>query len=171
MSQDLKPYDYLAKPDGEDALRKLWYVVKPATAIGLGLSTVDVMCYSLPKGYLATLGRYAAVTFPVVAVSSTFVVITNMAGSIRKKDDSVNWFLGGLAAGCLLGAFSRNYLVGTVAGLAFGSLAAGRKVAYDNNFQLWPEKFVIAQGGVTAGTKYDYTVTKERPRNWTTGEN
>lgn len=57
MSKELKPYTYFTAPDGHDVLEKFLLVLKPAALTGLGLSVVDTVCYSHPKGYLATFGR------------------------------------------------------------------------------------------------------------------
>lgn len=61
MSKEIKPYSYFAAPDGQEVLDKFLYVLKPAVAYGLGLSVVDTICCSHPKGYLATLGRYVKI--------------------------------------------------------------------------------------------------------------
>lgn len=57
MSAELKPYSYFTAPDGHDVLDKFIYAIKPAALTGLGLSVIDTVCYSYPKGYLATFGR------------------------------------------------------------------------------------------------------------------
>lgn len=58
MSKEAKPYSYFASTDGEDVFDKMIHLLKPAVVLGIGLSMVDTMCLTYPKGYLATLGRY-----------------------------------------------------------------------------------------------------------------
>lgn len=112
--------------------------------------------------------RYLYVTTPPVAAATTFVCVSNLAGSIRKKDDEYNWLVGGIAAGSILGAYFKNYRIGFISGTAFGLAAMGLKVAHQCNFKIYEKKVTLAEGGVTSH-KFDWTLTKERPRNWTTG--
>lgn len=99
MAKETKRYEYFDTPDGQDVDKKLLCVMKPATLTALGLGTFDVLAWSHPKSYLSTLGRYAYVGFPVIGASATFVMVTNSAASLRKKDDLWNWFIGGFASG------------------------------------------------------------------------
>lgn len=103
-----------------------------------------------------------------MAAATTFVVVSNLSGSIRKKNDEYNWLIGGLAAGNVVGAYFKNVRVGFIATTFFGLLAMGIKVAHLNNFPLYEERFVLGDGGATSH-KQDWTLTRERPRNWTTG--
>lgn len=66
QAKEAKPYDYFAAPDGDEVLDKALHVLKPATLIGLGLSVIDTLCYSYPKGYLATFGRYKHTQFTII---------------------------------------------------------------------------------------------------------
>lgn len=53
------------------------------------------MLISRPKGVLNTAVRFAFVSLPIVGVASAFVLTTNALGSLRKKDDHLNWLAGG----------------------------------------------------------------------------
>lgn len=113
--------------------------------------------------------RYVYVSAPVYAATAAFVGVSNISGSIRKKDDGLNWLAGGFAAGSLLGAYLKSYKVGCIAGTAFGVIAFGVKTADLKNFPLYKKKIVIAEGGARSH-KFDWTLTQERPRNWVAGE-
>ncbi|KAJ8934962.1 hypothetical protein NQ318_007201 [Aromia moschata] len=114
------PSRYFERPDGEDVLGKWLHVMKPTLLTAFGISTVDVMCYSHPKGYLATLGRYAYIGLPLVGVSTAFVCTTNMAASLRKKDDK------------------KRPIIGFNMGMALGLFAVIKKVSCDNGWNLFP---------------------------------
>lgn len=165
--QQQKPYRYFDTPDGQDTFKKLWCVLKPTSLVALGISTCDVMLYSHPKGYLQTLGRYAYVGLPIVGVSTAFVCTTNLVASLRHKDDKINWFLGGFAAGSVFGVWSRRTIVGFNMGMVLGIFAIVKKTAVENGWALHPAEFKTMHRGAWAATP-DFTLTAERPRNWTT---
>ncbi|XP_022920768.1 uncharacterized protein [Onthophagus taurus] len=161
-------YRYFDTPDGEDLFKKLWLVAKPAFFTGIFLSTADVLCFEKHKSYTQVAGRYAFITLPLVGIASTFVITSNLAAQQRKKDDIWNWGLGGAVSGGLVGAWRRSAVAGfsAAAGLAF--LAIVRKDLHERGWELVPENIVRMHGGVQVA-KMDWTLMKERPRNWTTG--
>ncbi|CAH1958225.1 unnamed protein product [Acanthoscelides obtectus] len=83
------------------------------------IGTADVLLYSHPKGYLETLGRYGYMSFPIIGATTAFVCTTNAAASIRGKDDLLNWFLGGFAAGAMMGVWRRRVMTGWNMGMLF----------------------------------------------------
>lgn len=167
MSKEIKPYKYFSTPDGEEVLEKLWYVSKPSFFASLGVATCDVLLHSYPKGYLQIIGRYLYITGPLMAASTTFVVMTNVAGSIRKKDDPYNWAVGGYAAGGIIGAWRGSIGTGLLIGTALALLGMGKKYSVECNYTLFPD-FVPKYGGALA-VQNDYTLTQERPKNYITG--
>lgn len=96
------------------------------------------------------------------------MTVSNLIGSFRKKDDQYNWFAGGVSSGSVLGAYYRSYRVGFVTATLLGLGLLGLKVAHLNNYKLLDDNYVCGEGGATAH-KYDFTLTKERPRNWIAG--
>lgn len=160
-------YNYFDTPDGEDITKKLWCVLKPTAMVALAAGTVDVMMHSKPKGYIATLGRYAYISLPVMGIAATFVITTNMAKNIRNKDDYMNWALGGLVSGGILGAVKGSPILGWTSGMAFAMAAMGKKYAVNNKITLIP------QGHQAFGTiryvRHDYSLTAYRAGNYTVG--
>lgn len=167
MSKEVKPYSYFDTPDGEDIAQKLWYVLKPATIFGLGWATMDVMLYSHPKGYFQTLGRYAYIAAPAIGMASSFVLATNAAANIRKKDDKLNWVIGGCAAGSVFGIWRKSTIRGFGACAVFSLAALVKKSALQYGWVLIPDKFNAVNGGVSS-VRQDWSLMQERPRNWTT---
>lgn len=160
-------YKYYDTPMGEDVFKKLWVSGRIAGAAGLLISTCDVMLYSYPKGYLQTMGRYIYITGPFIATAAAFTTTANMLASARGKDDRLNYFLGGVAAGTIIGTWRKSLMVGFAFSVAFGVMGIVRKDALDNNW-LFNPPVVRSYSGPNAHN-YDFTLTKERPRNWTTG--
>lgn len=109
------------------------------------------------------------VTSPVVFATGTFVAVSNICGSIRKKDDQLNWFIGGVSAGTVLGTYYKSSGIGFVASTLLGLGLLGVKYARLNNFKLYQDDVRICEGGATSH-KFGYTLLKERPGNWTTGK-
>lgn len=162
------PYDYYKAPDGEEVLEKLTHVLKPATVIGLGLASLDVGLYSHPKTYLHALGRYLYITAPVIGIAGTFVIASNLSGSIRKKDDKLNWIIGGLSSGGVYGAWRKSTAWGLLVGTSFALIAYGLKWSAENNYSVVPP--LRPQYGGVHIVHQDYTLLQERPKNFTTGK-
>jgi hypothetical protein len=76
---------------GHDVLQKFGVIFKPVALTAFAVSTTDVMLYSHPKGYLQTLARYVHFGWPIFGAAAAFVLGHNLAGSIRNKDDKLNW--------------------------------------------------------------------------------
>lgn len=160
-------YNYYKAPDGEEVLEKLVYIMKPATVIGLGLASLDVGLYSHPKTYTQALGRFAYISAPVLGIAGTFVIASNLSGSIRKKDDNLNWIIGGLSSGGIFGAWRKSTAWGLLVGTAFAMAAFGLKWSAENNYVPFPTLYT--QYGGCHIMKQDFTLIQERPKNWTTG--
>lgn len=167
MSQEIKPYKYFDTPDGQDILSKLLVVLKPTTMGALGISTVDVMLYSHPKGYWQTLGRYAYMSLPIIGMASAFVLTTNMVANLREKDDKVNWVAGAWAAGSIFGIWRRSPQFGFLACGVFSFVAIVKKHGVQNGWVFFDPPKTVRHGGVKS-VRQDWTLTAERPRNWTT---
>lgn len=165
MSEE-NPYSYFDTPDGQDVDKKLKCFMKPTLQYTLGIALGDIVLYSKPKGYLSTVGRVAYISSPILAAGGTFVLATNTAAAIRKKDDKLNWFMGGFASGTIFGAWRRSGMLGFNLGMALGLIAFLKKMAVENNYTIFPElKVKFHEVHVQ-----DWTLTKDRPRNWVTHE-
>lgn len=169
MSKSFKEYRYFDTPDGEDTIKKLWVASKLAGVTSLGIATGDVLLYSHPKGYLPILGRYAYVCLPIMGMTTAFVIIKNMATSVRGKDDKFNWVLGACTAGGILGAWQKSTRAGFTACMVFSAAAMVKKHALQNGWTLFDHDLKQQQGGIRS-VRHDFTLTKHRPGNWTTGD-
>lgn len=65
---------------------------------------------SKTQGYVPTLACYVRSTVPAAAAGATFAAVTCAATTLRKKDDKINYFLGGASAGGIFG-FTGEFLM------------------------------------------------------------
>uniref|UniRef100_A0A2M4C1K7 NADH dehydrogenase [ubiquinone] 1 alpha subcomplex subunit 11 n=1 Tax=Anopheles marajoara TaxID=58244 RepID=A0A2M4C1K7_9DIPT len=161
--------NYYDKPEGEDLFGKMIATNKYALAGGLGWSTVEVMMVSKPKGYVPTIARYVYFTGPFVGMASAFTVGAYAANKLRGRDDGWNYVVGAFAAGGIYGAWKRSAVSGLVAGLIFSVAGALKKQSIDEGWEFFPEVKNHAISSVNPN-RYDFTLTKERERGWTTGK-
>ncbi|CAH1365535.1 unnamed protein product [Tenebrio molitor] len=169
-SKETKPFEYFDSPDGHDVLQKFGVIFKPVALTAFAVSTTDVMLYSHPKGYLQTLGRYVHFGWPIFGAAAAFVLGHNLAGSIRNKDDKLNWFIGGASAGGVLGLWRKTIPGGVLMAGALGVLALSKKHCVENGYDFIIPKERNVQVGSCRGVRRDWTLMAERPKNWTTGE-
>lgn len=162
----VKPYKYFDTPSGYDVDKKFMCLMKPTFVTAATLGFGDVFLFSKPKGYGSIITRVVYLSSPLFASSLSFLLVTNGLAGIRKKDDKLNWFLGGFSAGTIFGAFRGNGMLGFNLGMAFGAMAFIRKMAAENNFELIPPYKLYHDGPIAT----DWTLTKHIPGNWTTGE-
>lgn len=160
---------YFDYPDGENLGKKLWITLKNTATISAGISLMDVLLCSHPKGYAATLGRFASISGPIIGLSSVFVVISNQAANYRKKDDQLNWVVGGVATGIACGAWRRSGMVGFVTSIVFGAYAFIHKDSLMMNIPMYDVKVKLQNGRLRPFEK-DWTLIAHRPGNWTTGK-
>lgn len=79
-----KYYDH---PEGEDALGKVFATNRYAVCAALGVSTIDVLMVSHPKGYAPTLARYLFYGGPFIGMATAFTLGTFLFTRLREKDD------------------------------------------------------------------------------------
>lgn len=105
---------------------------------GLTSATYDVVLYSKPKGIPNIIGRYAFHVGPMMGMATAFTTATYAATKFRGKDDSFNYVLGGIAAGGVVGAWSKSFVTGCLAGLIMGECEweCYRRTAVDIDFRL-----------------------------------
>lgn len=76
------------KPDGEDFAGKMIASNRFILAGAIPFATADVLMYSHPKGYLATLGCFAKWIGPAMGLATAFTTATYAAQHLRGKDDA-----------------------------------------------------------------------------------
>lgn len=102
------PSRYYQHPEGEDLVGKLAYTTRFTGTLGLAFGIIDARLYTQPKGYMGVLGRILYWTWPAVGMSAAFVSTTYIATNLRKKDDSINYALGGAMAGSIFGTWKKS---------------------------------------------------------------
>lgn len=164
-----KPFEYFDSPDGYDIVPKFGVIAKPLCYTALFASTTDVMVYSKPQTYMQYAGRFIHISWPIFGAATAFVVGHNVMGSLRNTDDKLNWFIGGALAGSVIGIWRKNFLLGLNMAVLGGCIMAGKKYAHENGRFLLISDTFNPQIGSVRSVRQDWTLSAERPRNWTTG--
>lgn len=162
-NNSISKYSYYDTPDGQDCFKKLFFAAKYGTVGALVTATADVLYNSHPKGYTQTAIRYGFFLFPMVGIACTFTAITCAATSLRKKDDEVNYLIGGMCAGGCSGVWMRSRTFGSIAAVALGSYAFLKKNAVMNGYDLFPDN-PYPSNDIWLNT-HDFTISKD-PRLW-----
>ena len=104
-----------------------------------------------------------------MGMSAAFVLVSNSAASIRKKDDSWNWVIGASAAGMICGAWRKSAMIGFCSAVAFSMMAVAKKQAILHNFTMFLVDKEHRNGG-SRSVRQDWTITAHRPGNWVSGK-
>lgn len=163
-------YKYYDTPEGQDIFRKTFVTSKYAAISGLAFATFDVLMFSHPKGFVNTVGRYGYLVGPLVGMAAAFTVTTNAAQNYRGKNDKLNYFLGGSAAGAICGAWLRSATLGVPAALFFGAIAVIKKTGVDEGWTFIPDTTLASKS--IRSVRHDWTVAKDIPelKKFTTGK-
>ncbi|XP_030037310.2 NADH dehydrogenase [ubiquinone] 1 alpha subcomplex subunit 11 [Manduca sexta] len=164
-------YKYYDTPEGHDIYKKTFVTSKYAFLTGLAAGSADVLMYSRPKGFVNTAGRMFYIIGPLVGMATAFTVTTNVAQNYRGKNDKLNYFMGGAAAGCVFSAWMKTGAVALPAALVLGTAAVVKKMAIDSGTEFFP---TVAHATKTIkSVKHDWTITEnfDELKNYTTGPN
>lgn len=170
MSQLLR-YKYYDTPEGQDIFSKTFVTSKYAAFAGLGMATYDVLMYSHPQGFAATAGRFAWYIGPMVGMATAFTVTSNIARNIRGKDDKINYFLGGAAAGSIFSAWQRAPIFAVPAAMILGLAGIIKKTSIEEGWEFFPA-FPQATKTIKS-VRHDWTLVKDidELKTWTKGKN
>ncbi|XP_053688243.1 uncharacterized protein LOC128737596 [Sabethes cyaneus] len=160
---------YYDNPEGTDLVGKMIATNKYALALGVGFSSFEVLMVSKPKGIMPSLARYVYFTGPFVGMASAFTVGAYTANRLRGKDDLINYVVGAFAAGGVYGAWRRSIVAGAVSGLFFSIAGIAKKISLEEGWEFFPAVTKHAYGSLNP-KRYDFTLTEERERGWTTGK-
>ncbi|KXJ79870.1 hypothetical protein RP20_CCG027597 [Aedes albopictus] len=162
--------NYYDSPEGTNLFEKMVATNKYALAVGLGWSSIEVLMISKPKGVVPSLARYVYFTGPFMGMASAFTVGTYAATKLRGKDDTWNYIAGAITSGGVYGAWRRSVVAGLVSGLFFSIAGIVKKHSIDNNWEFFPDTLNRHIYGALNPNRYDYTLTQERERGWTSGK-
>ncbi|XP_066260657.1 NADH dehydrogenase [ubiquinone] 1 alpha subcomplex subunit 11 [Euwallacea similis] len=163
-----KGFEYNGTPDGEEVLAKMKYALKYAGTFAVFAGIFDYHTSQQSRSFVNSTFRFGAVSLPIIGAASTFVLVTNGLGSLRQKNDHLNWFVGGFASGSLLGVIKHNRMLGFNVGMFGGIMGIICKEIILSNWELSPSnpKRMVGTGRACL---LDLSLIEERPRNWTTG--
>lgn len=117
--------------DGTGSAEKIPHVVQGFAALGFGWSLIHAVPYEPPT--MKAFGvSVASKTAMLAMMGAIFAGTTSTIGSMTGQDGKLNYFIGGCAAGSVLGARSKKITVGCQGCVFFGGFAVLRKW-YDEN--------------------------------------
>ncbi|XP_026320925.1 NADH dehydrogenase [ubiquinone] 1 alpha subcomplex subunit 11 [Hyposmocoma kahamanoa] len=154
-------YKYYDTPEGHDIFKKTFVTTKYAAISGLAYSTFDVLMFSHPKGFVNTVGRVGYIVGPLVGMAAAFTVTANMVQNYRGKNDKLNYFWGGAAAGAICGAWMRSATIGVPAAVVFGALAVIKKTGVDEGWTFIPDTTLASKS--IQSVRHDWTMAKDIP--------
>ncbi|MEE6487230.1 hypothetical protein FKM82_014841, partial [Ascaphus truei] len=92
-----------------------------------------------PKTALEGVQRAATGTLTMASLGAIFGLTTCFSAHLREKpEDPLNYFIGGCTSGIFLGVKTHNYMTGTTACLALGTIAALTKAGKKEGWVLFP---------------------------------
>lgn len=180
-----EPYNYYAAPDGQDVPQKMRHVIKNFGLVGIGIATIDVMLYSHPVTYMAMVRRFTYMASPVIAGGMIFTWSSNFLGKLKESYTTVeecknecldakaaksawNWGIGAGLATFLMFAYTNRVGSVLLAVLHNSLLASGIRYADIIGYPIVKLYDVTVQMPSGNANRWDFTLTKERERNWTT---
>ncbi|XP_061457492.1 NADH dehydrogenase [ubiquinone] 1 alpha subcomplex subunit 11 [Rhineura floridana] len=132
--------DYWDIPDGTDCPRKAWITGRLGAGIGL-LGSIYRIILIQPETTLEAFQRAATGTVTMATIGAIFGVTTCVCAQIRDApEDPLNYFIGGCAAGTILGARAHSFSTGTTACLGLGLVAFFTKVGKKEGWRLLEPK-------------------------------
>uniref|UniRef100_A0A1B6H0T4 NADH dehydrogenase [ubiquinone] 1 alpha subcomplex subunit 11 n=1 Tax=Cuerna arida TaxID=1464854 RepID=A0A1B6H0T4_9HEMI len=164
-------YHYYDTPEGEDCLKKVIFMNKMGLFFGISAATIDVIAYTKPVGFANIASRYVMISWPIMAVGSTFAAVTCLSTSLRGKDDTYNYSLGGFAAGCVAGAAMRSGTFGTSAAVLFAAMAYTKKHCEEIGQPLFGTQQKSYDFGGFWSNRWDWSLIGEGEKGWRKSEN
>lgn len=147
---------------------------KVGLVLGTCAGTLDIVAMSRPVGIANIATRYAMITFPIMAVGSTFAATSCLLADYRQKDDTYNHFWGGFSAGVVAGACFKSGTFGTFAAVSLGCLAYCKKHMEELGMEFFPSLADHPQGwgGIwSVRGHYDFSLTEDKhPHGWKKAE-
>ncbi|KAF8773210.1 NADH dehydrogenase [ubiquinone] 1 alpha subcomplex subunit 11-like [Argiope bruennichi] len=148
-------YDFFATPDGQDCLPKTYYYTKYGAIGGAIFSIYEMALVSRPTTFYSTVARFGHFTFPFAGMGFVFGSSICILGQMRKKDDTVNHFIGGALAGAVWGLKYNRIQTGHVMGLFVGFMAAYFKYFHVHNIPLFNMR---GPETIRSDPRYDFTI-------------
>ncbi|XP_041984841.1 uncharacterized protein LOC121737277 [Aricia agestis] len=163
----LLSYKYYDTPEGQDIYKKLFVTSKYAVMVGMPLATQDVLMYSHPTGVFSTAYRFAFYLGPLVGMATAFTITANGLQNYRGKNDYVNYFCGGAAAGAVASAWAKSKVALVPLAVVLGGAAMIKKAAIEYNYTFFPEMQTATK--TIKSAKHDWSLAKdiEEYKNWT----
>ncbi|XP_041358423.1 NADH dehydrogenase [ubiquinone] 1 alpha subcomplex subunit 11-like [Gigantopelta aegis] len=133
-----KYYSIYDKPDNDDCMKKVCYGTVYGGLFGTFVSVFDTLGYSRPGTMVGAAQRCGFHTSLFALAGAAYTSVTVLSASMRKKDDTINHFFGGLAAGGVFGARANSQKVGWGLGIAFGLTGITIKLFRMSGMKFYP---------------------------------
>lgn len=155
---------YYDHPEGEDLLGKLVYTSKISGAAGWIWGLLKVLNEN-PVTFRERMFLCVKPSSAGIGMAIAFTATTFLATNLRKKDDELNYILGGLAAGGVFGTLT-SATSGFYACVAFTFCGCLKKNSIINNYQLHPPIGPQIMSNYFRTHFSDTSLTAERKGNW-----
>lgn len=151
-------YYFFDTPTNQDCFKKMWFTTKYGTLAGLVVSFHDIVLVSHPKDLFQGVTRVARFTLPAAAMGATFSAVTCSLATARKKDDELNYVIGGLLAGSVWGAARRSVAVGIGWSVVSAVVGLLLKAGHDEGWDPIPSEIHRRDFGPFYHYSHDFTI-------------
>ncbi|CAK1550240.1 unnamed protein product [Leptosia nina] len=166
----LLTYKYYDTPEGEDIFKKTFVTSKYAILASIPPAIFDVLLYSHPKGFFNTALRFGTYLGPAVGMATAFTLTANISQNIRRKNDEINYCLGGAAAGAVFATLRKQPIIAVPAAIFLAVAGLVKKTSVDSGVPIFP---YIQMGKESINSvRRDFTISKdvEELKTWTKGQ-
>lgn len=108
---------------------------------------------------------------PMYAVAGTFCATTYLSTKLREKDDELNYAIGGMTSGFLLGSLMKQNFLGFWLGISFAIAGSVKKHSKINDYEFFPISKIRKPVHGDFNTPYrNWTLYEQRPKGWIAAE-
>jgi len=152
--------------DDENLVNKCLVMTKHTGLLTGFFTLIDVVGVNEHKGITHALQTVIRYSRPLIGGGLAYMSLTNVAASLRNKNDSTNHMWGGIGWGLVAGAHTRNLQTGVNTAIVMGLFGMAYKEYVLKGLDLIPDLPRAKMNGFSLTHKMDFTLFPERPSYW-----